>query len=361
MHNPFAGFPVIDGRILLDSGPSVRGWHFHEDFLRCPQLWAYRVKLRLVFPSTVPLVRGSLFHLGVAHYGARLYLAQNGLDVGLVHEPHEAMRILTHLEDEKLAKYRDDGQPYRRGERYAHHLDLTMGGVSAAIAHHSRITEKVLAVEHQLLTIIPEPERARADLLRDSDCPVGKRVGHHPLGAEHEGYACTCPGGYLYSQRPDLIVEDQDGWVWIVDWKTRGRKDPRQARGYAMSGQFHGYTNFGRMYYGERFGGLVASYLTWGDPDRGKRHKVDRERVPVSNWAAQCLPDSLRWSERSMAALEGTDPWRYPKVFVENGGCETRYGPCPGRELCALGPAALSTLDHNPYEKQDDFVLEEVE
>jgi hypothetical protein len=345
---------TIDGKLYVDGGPSTRGWHFHEDMLRCPQLWSYKHKLNIVFPMSVPLSRGILIHTGLAQYYMRLKHAQNGGNVDDYHDPITSMRICAHVEDEKLGRFRDDGQPQRRGVKLKDDLVLVEEALVAYMARYAFDDIEIIAVEAELRAMIPPKEAALADMLRDPMCPVGQRVGNHALGSHYSGWNCTCPGQHLYTQRPDMAAK-VDGWKFLVDHKSRGRRDKRQTRGYTMSGQFQGYGIFGQQLWGAEFGGRLLNYVTWGSESKaGKKTAPHFERlVPERKlWAERDFPDTIKHSERLMEMLKDEDPWHYPKTFIENGGCEHRYGPCVGQGLCSIGPAALATIGQSEDEDQ---------
>ncbi len=337
---------MIDGRLYVDGGQSSRGWHFHELMLRCPQLWSYRYNLNLVFATSVPLARGSLLHVGLAHYYLRLKAVQTGLDPDAYHSPVEALRVCAYLEDEKLGQVRDDGSPVRRGVYFADQIEHVTEALVAYMARYAHENIEVLAVETELQAMIPAEVQKHAETMRNPECPVGIRVGEHDLGAYFEGYNCTCQGAYLYTQRPDLMAKI-DGWPFLIDHKSRGRKDARQTRGYCMSGQFQGYGVFGEQLWGSSFGGRMLNYITWGSDVSEGRKAPTFERIVAAKkpWAQRDFPNTIRFSEQLIEMLAGTDPWRYPKTFIENGGCEHRYGPCPGQELCSVGPVALDQVE----------------
>jgi hypothetical protein len=338
---------MFNGRLYVDGGPSRRGWHFHETMLKCPQLHSYLYNLNIVFPTTVPLARGILLHCGLAHYYMRLKAVQQGEDPDAYHTPVDSLRICAYLEDEKLGRTRDDGQPERRGVKLADELAIVEEALLGYMARYANQDIEVLAVESELLALIPPKMLAEAEMLRNPECPVGVRVGEHALGASHEGWHCTCPGAYLYSQRPDLLARFE-GWPMTVDHKSRGRKDERQTQGYCMSGQFHGYGIFGEQLWGKSFGGRMINYITWGSDTKDGRKQPQFERVVPAKrpWAQKSFPDTIRHSERliQMFKADQLDPWRYPKTFIENGGCQHRYGACPGVALCSYGPEALAEL-----------------
>ena len=84
--------------ILIDPGPSRRGWHRLQTFLECPQKYAWEY-LRpsggeKPVPKDGPRVIGSLTHVGIAHYYARLRETQHGRDPSIYHEPSVAIALL---------------------------------------------------------------------------------------------------------------------------------------------------------------------------------------------------------------------------------------------------------------------------
>ena len=99
---------------ILFTGPSPRGWHRLQTALECPQkfAWEYRYgKVGFDDPRRIALlsdklkqaeeqksnspalVRGTLIHLGLAHYYARLRETQNGRDPELYLPPEDALRV----------------------------------------------------------------------------------------------------------------------------------------------------------------------------------------------------------------------------------------------------------------------------
>ena len=100
---------MAEQRILF-TGPSPRGWHRLQTVLECPQkfAWEYRwgregydaaerVAAHMNVPKEEPdkpgLNRGTLLHLGLAHYYARLREQQNGRDPELYLKPEDAITL----------------------------------------------------------------------------------------------------------------------------------------------------------------------------------------------------------------------------------------------------------------------------
>ncbi len=312
--------------ILLDAGQSERGWHRLSLALKCPALHAYKIKLGITFPETPPLVRGSLFHTGLAQYYRRVQAIQEGDDPEKWYEPIEAMRLDAEQHDARPNAYRDPEQTrqvkHPNSVPYKAHLKECIDAARAYVDHWSAYDKwKIIGVETELRTHVPDDGWSlEEDVTR-----------------------------FLFTQKADLIVEDPDGYYFIVDHKTRGRADNRATRAYARSGQFSGYQLFGRNAFGRKWGGCLINFVTFKAANKGLPMTFGFERVPptVHPWRVRCFPDTVRYGERIVQDLEKmrVDPWHWPKVGIDNGCCEHRYGPCGAAEVCDIGEAALEVTD----------------
>lgn len=296
----------------LDTGASKRGWHRASDMLRCPQLWAYHhhpeLADKLRFPPRLPLVRGTLFHVGGAAFFARLKALQDG-DKKLAAElPDPGAAIYAHAEEQ------DRANEVLFPGKHVLYRDHAQDCLTAVVAMSTwwatyRRQYTIVAVEHPVDSLIPA------------------------AGWSIDPAVQT----FLHTKRIDLIVRDPDGYYVICDHKTRGRKDTeRQARIYASSGQMIGYHVLGHELWPNRFGGVVALFATFHTPPTFQW--VAMQSKP---WAMGAFYDSLRYAEyqEQLFGKMGLSPWHYPKVLVGDGACETYWGdPCDGAELCALGP-----------------------
>jgi hypothetical protein len=297
---------------MLDAGQSERGWHRLSMALKCPQLHAYKEILKLTMPETDPLVRGSLCHQGLAHLYRRVQALQEGEDPDQWYDPVTAMQLFAEQQDARPTSRTHDGT---RGVKhpdsipYAKHLqdctDAVQGYSDFWVGYEDY---RILGVEIELRALVPESGWSL-----------------DPLTTE-----------FLITQRADLVVEDPDGYVYYIDHKTRGRKDNRAIRAYSRSGQFQGYQNFGRNAHGRKWGGNIINFITFGS----KSYSYEREVPDIRPWRVQCFPDTVRYGERIVQDMEkmGVDPWKWPKVNVDNGCCEHRYGPCPAADWCDYGP-----------------------
>ena len=81
--------------ILLETGPSPRGWSRLQTAQQCMQKYAYKYEDPLLERSSESpaLIRGSLIHLGLAHHYSRMKAEQNGEDPKKILEPKSAIEL----------------------------------------------------------------------------------------------------------------------------------------------------------------------------------------------------------------------------------------------------------------------------
>jgi hypothetical protein len=269
---------------LIDSGPSERGFHRLETFLRCPtQYWWKYVHSKR--PGAVPeapadpLVRGSIFHVGLAHHYARMALAQRGDAETFARDfytPEEAMAVVAE-------RYGDQGK--RLLAVVAKPFDLYTARYS-----HERVT--IVGIEK-------------------------------PLEMTFEGFR--------YTARADLIVKDSKGKIWIWDHKLVGRVEDKVFRRYAISGQFHGLAHLGRNAFGPAFGGVLINVASVDG-------KLERRSPEPAPWLYRRWPKTVAMTERQIAALEDVNVEAWPAACSETV-CVTPYGLCPFFEACRWGPS----------------------
>ena len=203
---------------LVDAGPSERGWHQFEQANRCMRWWAFNhVPPTIAFPMSAPLVRGSLFHLGLAHHYISAKTDTSGYNY---YEPSDAIAVYANEQAKSTGSTSE-------ANLWLEHIEPVQKAVAAYQLYYSSCDWKTLEVERELRAYIPrlEPD--------------------------------TEP--FLYTQRADLIAEDSGGGVWIVDHKTCYRIDSKTLRQHILSGQFLGYHVLGRQKYGRRFRGVIIN------------------------------------------------------------------------------------------------------
>ena len=111
---------------LLYTGPSPHSGHRIDKFIRCPQRWAYDQ----ITPSPLPgrtespaLIKGTLGHIGLAHYYRRLQADQQGEDKSQWWAPIRAI-------EERAAQ---------EGPSWLQHVTEAQGAVEAYILLTTRL------------------------------------------------------------------------------------------------------------------------------------------------------------------------------------------------------------------------------
>jgi hypothetical protein len=281
-------------KLLIDTGPSRRGWHRLEAHLRCPQLYAWgygqagsanpevALASRLRFPPGPPLVRGSIGHAGLAHLYARLQAVQERSDPDQFYLPTEAMRLVAHsFPTDSFAKLGKEMLPI--AERV----------VRAYAEHFSHEKWKIVAVEHEEETHF---------------------------------------GQFLYTARVDLEYEDRAGKIWFLDHKLVNRVEAKVLQRYTLSGQILGLLHLGSRKYGERFGGVQLNLLGV-NPIAFIRHIPD-----PAPWLLERFPEVVKLAEE---AISRTDELVRQNLTVPAAPseftCWNSYGRCPAFELCRWG------------------------
>ena len=266
---------------LLDAGRSERGWHRIQNVIRCPRLFAWKEIKGLNFPISSPLVNGSLIHIALAHHYQRIKEKQTGGNPDDWLRPEDAVQALAlkNVEESTL---------------WLAAVPQIVDAYYAYVNNWLGENWKVLEVEHEL--------RAH-------------------LGEEK----------HLYTQRADLIVEDNDDRVWIVDHKSAYRLNSKTLRQHILDGQFVGYQLFGKAKYKERFAGVLVNRVKLSTP-------YDFDRRPL-----EPAPQALKWfvkvieeGERRISQWEGKPIEEWP-MALNNQTCFGKYGACDAYDLCRFG------------------------
>jgi RecB family exonuclease len=276
----------MTNRILINAGPTDRGAHRLETFARCPQLFAYKYVLKLEMPRTMPLVRGSLGHVGLAHVYARRLARAKKLDPEMYWEPHQA-------------------------------IDL-------AVPEHGQLGQKLAPLAKEALTAYEEYW----------DSEVSEIVAvEHPIA--------TTVGGYRYTGRIDLILKDRFGRYTVVDHKFTSQIARKTEERYILALQFLGLSHIGSQLFGTHFNGVQVNLVGCGADFKFKRVPVEPAPDALSRF-----PDTVRDIEEGITRLmqSGRDPWAWPRNHSELM-CLHTYGKCDGWQLCRWGKSALGTAE----------------
>jgi hypothetical protein len=268
---------------FIDAGSSGEwGWHATELALRCPRLFAYTYRFgpHGEEGDRPALLKGSLIHQGLAHHYARLESIQHGRD------PEEWARTDVAIEAcaEKL------------GRHAAKYIDTAKRVVSQYAAHWA----------HERLEVLHVEEVFKSDI-----------------------------GGYVFTQRFDLVVREPDGKVYIYDHKTTGRLSSAVAERYTLSGQFLGMANFGSRVWGSEFGGVKLNLIEIGDQKPGGNAAFKRQTPDPAPAAIKSFPLTVLHAREKIAELDksGLAPADWPMTMSEQT-CITAYGPCGYFDKC---------------------------
>ena len=273
-------------RLLLFTGPSSRGWHRIQTFLECPQRYAYEYEGRRTTGAAakddsddaVPLVRGSLLHLGLAQHYSQMREYQQGRDPARFYDPAEAIEILA---DAKGGLWKSEAPEILRCveayQQYWAHEDF-----------------KVLHVEEL-------------------------------FQSEFHGYPFT--------GRLDLVVEDRQGKVWIIDHKGTSFLSDKHRQFYSMSGQMHAYRWLAAATYGDRIAGVRVNLVQHTKVFKFQR--VDTEPAPH---LFKRFPEIVKYAEQEIERLKGLNlPVNEWPMAATELTCFHRYGKCKFAERCKWG------------------------
>ena len=290
-------------KLLIDTGPSDRGIHRQETFRRCPFLFAAKYKLRLghLMGNREALIRGTMGHIGLAHYYARKQAEQRGTDPEVFFAPMDAIA-------EKVRRLPDQ-EGAAAAEIARRWLTPVQVAIEAYMTWYAQENLEVLHVEH----------------------PVEMQFGPTP--------------DTRMTQRFDLVVRDSSQRVWVWDHKCVGRIDRKSTARYTLCGQFLEMVWQARNIWGDDFGGLRINVVQVSNPPDPKFHRVSPDPAPA---ALADFPQSVVDTEGLIAQLERArpDPWMWgPRAYSEVV-CMTPYGPCDAQELCRWGKAGLADMEN---------------
>ena len=277
---------------LINPGPSRRGWHRLQKALRCPRLYALAYKSKdgrgERLPSE-PLIKGSLFHMALAHHYAQIQEQQQGKTETEYYSPLESVALLA---KEQPEKYIPEWESYVADVQRVY-LDYKVRWASRQW--------KVLAIEKEVCANIHDEERNET---------------------------------YFYTQRVDAIWEHPvTKQVWFVDHKTAGRVTQRTIGQYSMDGQMLGYGMFGQQMFGERYGGVLLNFIEW--PKEGKSPRFERKRTDPAPYSVSRFKSTIIQAERIIRDHEKLEAVEWPGVH--NSIACWPYGPCEFYETCQYG------------------------
>ena len=320
-------------KVLLDTGPSERGWSYWGDAFRCMHLFALK---RLGGYSDVgdPLIRGSLGHVGLAHFYARWMAKQNREDPDIFYEPEEALW--------QWSLRHPEGQP---------HLQRMNECVRRYIAKYPEPPGRILGVEHPLCGVVGYLEDGRFGLWA---LPVGEivrlswRYGdpwpRAAVGQLVSPATVNMPGApqhgepIIVTKRFDLTIADKAGRIYVWDHKcTASDVSSARERKYRMDGQFAVTRILASQVYGERFAQATLNLVQTEEP-----WKVVRPTIQPTPWRDALFPRMVLKKAHDIAQATRDEPNpHFWEMAQHELACWHRYGACPFLEtpLCSHGPS----------------------
>ena len=278
---PSHGFAAVEDPLVLDPGPSPRGWHRLQLAAECLQkyAWSYETERREGPKIRPALATGSLIHLLLAQHYARMKQEQEGRNPEEYLEPLEAVQLV------------------------------------AEVKKTSRFVERV----------IPVYEAYR----RSYDSDIRTRIIR-----EVENIYDGTVGPYRLTGRIDLIWEDLAGRLHATDHKSTGRLTARHRDYYTMSGQFQAYMHLVRQKHGH-LASFEINLIQHTNPE------LLRIKLPRSPILEQQFVSRVIDIERSIEGVkaEGRHIEEWPKAMSELT-CFHRYGPCDHMNKCRFGQNA---------------------
>lgn len=282
--------------ILLNSGPSRRGFHRLGLALQCPQKYAWTYLDPHVVPfMSDPLARGILIHVALAHHYARIRAYQRNEDMLAYYSPAQAMQLMC-----------------EKDPRLASHLELCQD-----------------AYDNYVRVWRPEVEAQEFEVLMVEDV-----------------LEATVQGRYLVTGRLDLAIRDRAGRIFVIDHKSTSRITKAHKVFYSLHGQLWLYLYLARTKYGSDLAGFKVNLVQHGASGATKFERFDLPRsLHAERWIEQMVVDAESIIEQHQH--RPYDQW--PKAMNELT-CFTRYGVCPFADKCLHGKGASFVYDPEDWE-----------
>lgn len=289
-------------KILLNTGPSPNGWHKAETFMLCPRrrAWDWYGEQEHGKPwHSDATARGTLLHVGLAHYYRRMQATQQGEDPEQWYTPEVAVSLMPKVETNAFDAI--------TMERHVADVHKALQGYYADYAMEKL---RIVAVE----TVV------------SFDNIPG-------MGGVGQPTAKTA--------RIDLIYET-GGKLYFLDHKSAGRITREHKWQYSRSGQMLMLRWLGAGL-GKRFGGVILNLVQVGAGGK-KNQRPPLDSVPGMMVS---LPLSLTFWEAMRLQFEasGLPPEMWPTVPSEHS-CRGRYASrCPHADKCDVAVPAITQVE----------------
>lgn len=318
---------------LINSSKSARGWSYYSNYFKCPRLWAYERIAKIDLGSADPLLRGSMGHVGLAHFFARTGARQqNGFVYGVeritdpdyFYDPYTAMELWG--QQNNASKF----------------LDQCIDTLENWLKLNSSFQDTVIGVEQEYKSIIGtmngrwgmwvvDTNNVYHDVVNDTYHEVVPSLLDAPGHPEHNQPV-------FLSRRFDLIVKALDDQkVYIDDHKvTSSDTSSYREEEYRLDGQFSAVRIFGRQVFGSEFGGARLNLVRCVSPWNSKLHKL--KPVDLDHTFADDIWVKIHRMARDTMEIPDAFHWEAAR---NEGVCAGRYGLCAAYNLCHMGKAGM--------------------
>ena len=279
---------------LINTGTSGELGMSSMSLMLCPRRWARRYRLRLQDEAALPLLRGTLLHVGAAHYYRRRQALEQREDPERWYEPETAMELVRDLD----ADY--------RGEPFDAAITAFRGFITSKFA---RFAGRVLGVEIPVdFTYYPPPDMVE------------------PLRLRPE----------LVKARVDLLISLSDSrTVHTPDHKCVNQANSGKAYEYATTLQFLHMEVLGQASAeqwradGLRWGGAILNLI------QADGHKQLQPPLPDRSEMIRRMPLTVCYARAKIRELDesGLDPKEWPMTIGQQT-CKDRYSPCSHLSFC---------------------------
>lgn len=312
--------------LLVDSGPSPRGWSYYQPYFRCLKLGGL-LRAGLLDDRSDALTRGTMGHIGLGHLHLRWMAQQQGKDAGMYYDPESAIEAWCERHPEGNAHKSDMIETIRR---YTAKFRTPPG-------------QRILGVEMAFSAVLGHKAGAFGLWALDANSATvfneSWRPGHPPpIAVDGQPVAPAC----LPSSEPirvtrklDLVYEEGRGNVCVRDFKcTAGDVSASRADAYAMDGQFAVTRIIAAQVWGARFGFNTIQLVKTNAPWTVKAHTV-----PATPWRDALFPQQLYQKAHEIEHWKNTNVHHHPMAQHEQV-CRGRYEKdgCPGQGFCGQGP-----------------------
>jgi len=257
------------------------------------------------------LIRGSLFHIGMAHHYAHTSITNQGAAFanGMEYTNHD--QLLTAQEAVvELAS--------REGPEWEERVQTILDALVSYKNQYGLDKQwEIMGIEHEYTMRLPKSAAFRG--------PDG--------GVIENKFPELTDAQRVYTQRADFVYREKaTGKVIIGDHKTAYAMLSKTARQYILHGQFLGYVAIGKFTYKQDFAGVLLNRVKLSP------YAADRMMVEPAPNAAANYVTNLVFMEQQIALYEsmGLPADQWPASYHEEV-CMSKYGQCPAMARCQWG------------------------